>query len=281
MLQSLSKPFLFYIAAQILPWVCQLQQFLQQLFCSKDKDAYNTDYSDVTISYRPDRIVGGVVADISEAPYLLSMQIFGRHFCTASIISPSWALTSAQCFPQHYSVEKITVHGGTNLIPNFGYAHKLSKVKIQPKFNESRPMPVDDIAAIKPETEFEHIKGIMEPIPINSDAVSAGDLGTIFGWGAQKENEHSLQTYLHKASVPVLMWSDCRKLIPNYAMVFCAGYFAGGVSPCHGDIGVPFVFKNKLFGIFSWSKSCGHPKNPSIYTSVRLYRDWIKKVTHV
>ena len=149
LLESLSKPLLFYIAAQILPWVCQLQQFLQQLFCSRDKDAYNTDYSDVTISYRPDRIFGGIQADISEAPFILSMQIFGRHFCTACIISPS----SAQCFPDHYPVNKITVYGDTNGVPSFGYAHKISKVQINSKFKVSGPMPVDDIAAMKPETQ--------------------------------------------------------------------------------------------------------------------------------
>ena len=291
LLQSLSKPFLFYIAAQILPWVCKLQQFLQQLFCSKDyADAisphdhqYTPDYSEMAISYRPDRIVGGVPADIFEAPYLLSIQIFGRHFCTASIISPSWALTSAQCFPDYYAVKKMTVYGGTNRVPSFGYAYKLSTVKIHKRFNvTSHRIPANDIAAIKPETEFQHFQDNMEPILVpSSDFSFAHVLGTIFGWGALKENEYPLPTYLHKANIPVLKWSDCGKLIPHQWNVFCAGYFEGGVSPCDGDIGIPLVINNTLGGIFSLSNRCGRPKNPSVYTSVRIYRDWIKKVTHV
>ena len=169
----LSKPFLFYIAAQLLPWVCQLQQFLQQLFCSENNESstpedyqYTPDYSELSSSYRPDRIVGGVPAEISEAPFVLSTEIFRRHFCTATIISYSWALTAAQCFPRYYSVEKITVYGGTNRVPSFGYAHKLSKMHIHPNFTVSGPIPNYDLAAIKPEIEFEHIKNTMEPIPL-------------------------------------------------------------------------------------------------------------------
>ena len=281
MLQSLSKPFLFYIAAQILPWVCQLQQFLEQLFCSKNNESYIPDYSDAAISYSPDRIVGGVPADISEAPYLLSMQIFGRHYCTAIIISLAWALTSAQCFPKHYSVKKITVYDGTNRVPSFGYAHKLSKVHIHPEFESSASLPKHDIAVMKPETEFEHIPGKMEPTPLVSKDDAWSVLGTIFGWGAQKENEYPLSTHLHKASVPILKWRDCVKLIPHHSNIFCAEYVEGGVSPCHGDLGVPIVLRNIVFGIFSWSKSCGRPKNPGTYTAVGLYRKWIKGIAGV
>ena len=283
MLQSLSKPFSFYIAAQILPWVCQLQQFLQQLFCSENNESSTTeDYTEETISYRPDRIVGGVPAKISEAPYLLSMQIYNRHFCTASIISPSWALTAAQCFPKYYPIVNITVYGGTDRVPSFGYAHKLSKVHKHPKFTWSGPFPRDDIAVIKPETEFEHITGKMEPIPLRSKDDPFPDyLATIFGWGVLKENEYPLPTYLHKAFVPALWWTDCEKFIPSSRTIFCAGYFEGGVSPCHGDVGVPFVMENKLYGIFSWSKSCGHPENPSLYTYVSSYRKWIKSIARV
>ena len=290
MLQSLSKPFLFYIAAQILPWVCQLQQFLQQLFCSENNESstpedyqYTPDYSELSSSYRPDRIVGGVPAKISEAPYLLSMQIFNRHFCTASIISPSWALTAAQCFPLYYSVKKISVYGGTNRVPNFGYEHKLAKVQINPDFDASGPIPVNDIAAFKTKTKFEYITNIMEPIPLPPSKIfNSGVLGTIFGWGALRENEYPLPTYLHKASVPVLTFIDCQKLVPQPHSTFCAGYFEGGTGPCHGDLGVPFIFENKIYGIFSSSTSgCGRAENPSVYAFVGDHLQWIKKLMNV
>ena len=124
--------------------MCQLQEFLQQLFCSKnsessipeDPDAVNSDdyqyppaYSDVAIPNSPDRIVGGVQAEISEAPFVLSTEIFCRHFCTATIISYSWALTAAQCFPGYYAVEKMTVYGGTDRVPSCESSHQLARVQ--------------------------------------------------------------------------------------------------------------------------------------------------------
>ena len=283
LLQSLSKPFLFYIAAQSLPWVCQLQQFLEQLFCSKNSESSIPDYSDVAISYRPDRIVGGDLAEISEAPYLLSMQIFGRHFCTATLVSYSWALTAAQCFPGYYAVKKMIVYGGTQSVPGFGLAHRIGEVQIHLNFKERGRFPEHNIAAIKIETSFDRYGVMIEPISLPSSNISnADDLGTIFGWGALKELESSDESsLLHKASIPVWQKKDCEKVLRPPVNVFCAGYFQGGAGPCHGDTGVPLVIKNEIYGIFSSSEGCGRPNSPSLYTAVWAYHDWIKLTANV
>lgn len=52
-----------------------------------------------------ERIVGGRAIDITDAPWQVSLQYNGRHFCGGSIISPNlgysnsskWILTAAHC----------------------------------------------------------------------------------------------------------------------------------------------------------------------------------------
>lgn len=49
------------------------------------------------------RIVGGFGIDIEMAPYQISLQRRGQHFCGGSIINPTTIVTAAHCkyFLQH------------------------------------------------------------------------------------------------------------------------------------------------------------------------------------
>ena len=284
LLQSLSKPFLFYIAAQILSWVCQLQQFMQKLFCSKNNESYIPDYSDAAISYSPDRIVGGVPADISEAPFMLSIQMFNRHFCVAAIISVSWALTAAQCFPKYYAIRKMHLRGGANRVPGYGYEYKLTEVIMHKNYSMIDGIPDYDVAVIKPAVNFEIEEGLMESIPIATMAIHPDDgpVGTIFGWGALKENDYSKVRILHKADVPILWEQHCRKYMKEVRIgQCCAGHLEGGIGHCEGNTGGPLIFKNHYYGTFSWGHGCGRLKKPGVYTEIKYYLPWIKTQTKI
>ena len=230
--------------------MCQLQQFLQQLFFSLDICSPSTADSNIAISDDSNRIVGGVRANISEVPYQLTLQIFFRHFCGAVLISPLWALSAAHCFPSHYPVPRIEVRG--------------------------------DIAAFKFKfaTKFEFVKEAMEPIPLPKvgKEIPYGTISIISGWGVMKEKGY-LSRYLQKAYIPIAWPKNCLKSVP--VGQFCAGYLLGGKGPCHGDSGGPLVVQNQLFGLTSWSIGCARPKLPGVFTDVLYYRKWIKSIANV
>ena len=262
--------FLFCIAAQILPWVCQLQQFLQQLFFSLDICSTSTADSNVA-SDDSNRIVGGVRANISEVPYQLTLQIFFRHFCGAVLISPLWALSAAHCFPSHYPVPKMRLRGGTVEIPTIGYVYSIASVIIHSNFSRLKKIPINDIAAIKSATKFKFVKESMEPIPLPKvgQEIPYGTISIISGWGRMKENGH-LSRYLRKAYIPIVWPENCLKSVP--VGQFCAGYLQGGKGSCQGDSGGPLVVQNQLFGLVSWGKGCARPKFPAVFTDVLYYR---------
>ena len=297
----------FCISAQTIPWICQLQQFLQQLFCptntdlppdgdghgppdgggigSPDVDGIGSpDGGGYDSVYGDHRIVGGIAVEISEAPYILSIQIFGRHYCAAVIISPSWALSAANCFPKHYSISHIRLRGGAEEVPGYGYKYNLSKVYIHPEYSMKYQIPKNDIAAIKPGIKFEYVENKIQSISMHpmGEILTAGEMGTIFGWGAQKENHYPLLRILEKANVVIVRTDpECQRYINYQEGQFCAGFLEGGVGHCHGDEGGPFIYKNRLSGIASWSLGCARPKSPAAYTDIRYYRHWIKKTTNL
>lgn len=60
--------------------------------------------------------------------------------------------------------------------------------------------------------------------------------------------------------------------------MICLGFLEGGKDSCKGDGGGPAVCNGALQGIVSWGYKCGERNQPSVYTKVCEFRDWIHGV---
>lgn len=58
------------------------------------------------------QIVGGVPAEVGDFPYLVSMQLSGRHYCGGSLLDSTTVLTAAHCV-EGVTLSTVTVRAGT------------------------------------------------------------------------------------------------------------------------------------------------------------------------
>lgn len=71
------------------------------------------------------------------------------------------------------------------------------------------------------------------------------------------------------------------------ARMICAGENTAVKKTCRDDNGAPLTFRDpnngqlKLIGISSWSKGCGDPTYPAVYSYIESVRSWITKNTGV
>lgn len=55
------------------------------------------------------------------------------------------------------------------------------------------------------------------------------------------------------------------------------GIKKGGQDPCKADSGGPAVRQNKVYGVVSWSRGCGRPGIPGVYTDISKIKKWIEE----
>lgn len=230
------------------------------------------------------RIVGGSVTSVSQVPYQISIELYGKHICGANIISANWALSAAHCFPDMFPSHAMKIRSGTSRATSYGRVHEINEVILHKNYY-SKPdgTPVNDIAVISTKQPFlySHLVKRIEMFEINEN-LPVGSMAVISGWGLITETKANDALKLHMARVPILMREECRQIYPNLPVgQICAGYRKGGIDACSGDSGGPLVVNRKLAGVVSWGIGCGRIGFPGVYSEVAFYRQWIKETTGV
>nr|XP_033324764.1 trypsin-1-like [Megalopta genalis] len=225
------------------------------------------------------RIVGGEATVIEQAPYQVSLQLSGSHFCGGSIIAKNWVLTAGHCAT--YGASSYQIKSGATHV-NQGTLHRVQQVIRHKGYNSnSHGVPNNDIALLKlvASDAFE-FNDKRKAVSLNQgdSARLVGKNGLVTGWGTTNSGTPKI---LQKVTVPLVKKDVCNRAYASWGGVptgqLCAGYDAGGKDSCQGDSGGPMVVDGKLTGIVSWGKGCGTPKYPGVYTDVAYYREWIRQ----
>ncbi|XP_015432474.1 PREDICTED: trypsin-1-like [Dufourea novaeangliae] len=239
-----------------------------------------TETSDNLFDLRMDgRIVGGEEARIQQAPYQVSLQIEGRHFCGGSIIASNWVLTAAHC--TSYGPSSYQIRSGSTYVKN-GTLHRVQQViKHQNYHTNKNDIPVNDIALLRlVNSDAFRFDNSRQPVRLfqgNSSSL-VGKYGLATGWGT---TDNGTPKMLQKVTVPFVTKQQCANAYSSSGGIpkgqVCAGYTAGGKDTCQGDSGGPLTVNGELVGVVSWGKGCGTPNYPGVYTDVSHYRQWIKQ----
>ncbi|XP_075550112.1 serine protease 33-like [Dermacentor variabilis] len=235
------------------------------------------------------RIIGGSRAREGEAPWQVSLQRNGYHFCGGSIIEPTIVLTAAHCvrkFPNGFTV----VAGIINLGKRTSHYQRrnVSSIRRHPKFGTDGAN--HDIALLKlgEPFDFEGSDGYVAPVCLPDKYHRMEGSVTITGWGRTRETGKISQD-LHVVTVPVgsdlfctYQYSQLITLSSLYdrRIMFCARALLGGRGSCKGDSGGPATQTEKglaiVVGIVSFGRGCARARYAGVYTKVSHYVDWIR-----
>ncbi|KAF2904857.1 hypothetical protein ILUMI_01328 [Ignelater luminosus] len=215
------------------------------------------------------KIVGGTNATIEDHPYQLSLELFGRHFCGASLIKPDVAVTAAHCTRGSrllYTLGFLSVRAGTPIRGRGGWLVGVTSICIHPKYNGQDY----DVSVLHLDVPFE-LNDRVRTIPIlpKNVVIPLGTIATVSGFGTLRFRGPSSK-FLLAVKVPKVSQEACERAYPLRIKprMICFGFDQGGKDSCQGDSGGPLVVNGLLAGIVSFGKGCGLPSYPGVYTNV-------------
>ncbi|XP_023311931.1 brachyurin-like isoform X2 [Anoplophora glabripennis] len=233
------------------------------------------------------RIAGGYEARDGQFPYQAAIYIDSSEaveletdaFCSGSLISENYILTSARCLSK---AEKVTVVLGgprlDELEPN--QVKVESSEFIIPEGYKSGAYEWD-LGLIKLSEPVELADNIQPVKLAEGDDNYAGDVATVAGWGATYQAQYILEPVLRWIESVIISYRECIKDNSPYKQIVVEGsnfcQLTGAKSACHGDAGAPLTLDDVQIGLVVLTPYNCFRGHPVLYTRVATYIDWIKE----
>lgn len=223
-----------------------------------------------------DRIVGGSTAEEGLAPYQVSLQEGGYHFCGGSIIDNNWIITAAHCVVYN-KPEEISVLTGTQDLTQPGVSYYVKRIYVH--CNYDVPSMHNDIALLHLNSSIT-LNEKTQVIKLPTRPLNDGDAVLLTGWGTEEPYGTAPQQ-LKKVNLNFMKYDPCRKALrddPDLDVGHICTFTKSGEGACHGDSGGPVVRNGVLVGIVNWGYPCAIGL-PDVYASSYYYSEWILSIT--
>ncbi|CAD7012597.1 trypsin-7 [Ceratitis capitata] len=211
-------------------------------------------------------------------PYQVSVQLYGGHFCSGSLIGQKLVLTAAHCLNQD-KLEDYTVQYGVEEVSSSANIVKVAKIIIHEKFDKITDDY--DIALIILASPIQ-LSSKAQIIPLAEKNPQTGQNALVTGWAPVSKDGPTLNQ-LQSVDVQIISKKDCISQYKNRDKItdrmICGGVRSGSRGTCGGDAGGPLAYNGTLVGVVSWGVGCGEHGFPGVYASVAKLRNWINEQT--
>ncbi|XP_017014654.2 trypsin alpha-like [Drosophila takahashii] len=221
-----------------------------------------------------ERIVGGSDIEIEQAPWQVSLQINGQHYCGGSIYSKDIIITAAHCRftreGRRLEAKDFQISVGSSLKNTNGSLVKVAAIKSHERFHD--PPYKNDIAVMRLSEPLEFSNKV-QPIPLAENYPALGTNAFASGWGATSFELGFMNGFLELNPIyPVHLQGvslQIRSKLPGDLT------YAGitGQTICGGDSGGPLIVNNQLVGVVSSGPIFCN--DFGTFTSIPAFRNWI------
>ncbi|KAJ3656422.1 hypothetical protein Zmor_015502 [Zophobas morio] len=230
------------------------------------------------------RIIGGEDAPAGHFLFVAALNVQtgdSKFFCGGALLNSQWIVTSGHCA---YNAELFTIHLGSMTLTNTDPNREVlstSEYVLHPDFDPEAML--NDIALIKLRLAI-RFNNYIAPISLPSTNLSDSVQVTAVGWGQTSDSDAGLSEHLQMVGTVTLSNTECKLTYGNQItdnMVCVEGNYNEGT--CTGDTGSPLIeyFGRgySIVGVASFMSGNGcESTDPSGYTRIHPYSDWIKSV---
>ncbi|KAF4097687.1 mast cell protease 1A-like [Onychostoma macrolepis] len=222
-------------------------------------------------------IVNGTKAKPHSRPYMVSLQIFGKHICGGFLISDEFVMTAAHCWKGYPNI--LTVVVGAHDLRNSKNSYRIEVKSYIPHPHFTSCSLQNDIMLLRLQEKIK-LDNNVTWISLPKEGDVDGDiLCSVAGWG-QWKTKGPLSRYLMEANTTTINHVECQhKWGSKYlaSQMICAH---GDGGSCIGDSGGPLVCGDTAVGVtsFAYRKSCNSAEHPNVYTKISAYLPWIHQI---
>jgi hypothetical protein len=210
-------------------------------------------------------VVGGAPSASGDFPYNVLFSS-PTAVCAGVLIHPDIILTTVSCTAAETSDARI---GGINT--ETGVVISVAETVEHPDYDAATAE--NDLRIVRLSTTTN-----ITPVPLATTVPAVASSVTAIGFGVTAE-DGTASTTLQDVDITVLDFINCENFLD--ATVFpasqiCAGNLADGRGHCDQDEGGALLAGSTLVGLFSFNEACGEADEPSVYTNIVAYLDFIE-----
>uniref|UniRef100_A0A672Y6G7 Peptidase S1 domain-containing protein n=1 Tax=Sphaeramia orbicularis TaxID=375764 RepID=A0A672Y6G7_9TELE len=196
----------------------------------------------------------------------------GYNSCSGALINDRWLITSMACSPS-----TVAILGKHDL---FVEEDTEQRIQISDVFVHSpyrSPLHSLTLARL---AEPAHFNQYVQPIPLPTRCPKPGETCHVSGWGSTIPNQSGYNGQMKCITVPIVDDQTCMNTFPEYLYwsyyMVCAGQ--ANTDNCLTDGSSVMVCDGQLQGVQWFNHGCRNPADPSVYSKLCLYKDWINNM---